>query len=48
MTGGAGFIGGHLVDALVERGDQVVVLYNLHWGSRDNLQAVGCQNVIRI
>lgn len=39
VTGGAGFIGSHLVDALVERGGQVVVLDNLHRGSRDNLQA---------
>lgn len=35
VTGGAGFIGSHLVDALVERGDDVVVLDNLHRGRRE-------------
>ncbi len=39
VTGGAGFIGSHLVDAFVERGDRVVVLDNLSAGSRDNLNA---------
>ncbi|HVL80686.1 MAG TPA: GDP-mannose 4,6-dehydratase [Actinomycetota bacterium] len=38
VTGGAGFIGSHLSEALLERGDQVVVLDNLSTGSRDNLQ----------
>jgi UDP-glucose 4-epimerase len=37
VTGGAGFIGSHLVDALVARGDEVVVLDNLATGRRDNL-----------
>jgi UDP-glucose 4-epimerase len=39
VTGGAGFIGSHLVDALVERGDQVVVLDDLSTGRRENLDA---------
>jgi UDP-glucose 4-epimerase len=39
VTGGAGFIGSHLVDALVERGDEVVVLDDLSTGSRANLNA---------
>jgi nucleoside-diphosphate-sugar epimerase len=37
VTGGAGFIGSHLVDALVERGARVRVLDDLSTGSRDNL-----------
>ncbi len=37
VTGGAGFIGSHLVDALVARGDEVHVVDNLSTGSRENL-----------
>jgi UDP-glucose 4-epimerase len=37
VTGGAGFIGSHLVDALVARGDEVVVLDNLATGRLENL-----------
>ena len=37
VTGGAGFIGSHLVDALAARGDAVVVVDNLSVGSRANL-----------
>jgi UDP-glucose 4-epimerase len=39
VTGGAGFIGSHLVDALLERGDEVHVVDNLSTGSRENLAA---------
>lgn len=38
VTGGAGFIGSHLVDALAARGDRVLVVDNLSVGSRANLQ----------
>jgi len=37
VTGGAGFLGSHLCRALVERGDEVVVVDNLLTGSLDNL-----------
>src|ERR1700733_8925451 len=37
VTGGAGFIGSPLCDALVRRGDTVRVLDDLSTGSRDNL-----------
>lgn len=40
VTGGAGFIGSHIVDALVARGDQVRVLDNLSTGSLANLEHV--------
>ena len=39
VTGGAGFIGSNLVDALLDRGDEVVVLDNLSSGKRENLTA---------
>jgi len=37
ITGGAGFIGSNLVDALLARGDSVVVIDNLSTGKRENL-----------
>jgi len=39
VTGGAGFIGSHLTDALLERGDDVLVLDDLSTGSEANLAA---------
>ena len=37
ITGGAGFIGSHLADALIARGDTVTILDNLSTGSRKNI-----------
>ena len=37
VTGGAGFIGSHVVDALTARGDEVLVLDDLSSGRRENV-----------
>jgi UDP-glucose 4-epimerase len=37
VTGGAGFIGSHVVEALLARGDEVLVLDDLSSGKRENL-----------
>ncbi|EKD85221.1 MAG: hypothetical protein ACD_38C00068G0002 [uncultured bacterium] len=37
VTGGAGFLGSHLCDKLIERGDQVFCIDNLSTGSVDNI-----------
>ena len=37
ITGGAGFIGSHLCDALISRGDEVTILDNLSTGSKGNI-----------
>jgi len=39
VTGGAGFIGSHVVDALLARGDEVHVLDDLSKGKRENVPA---------
>lgn len=40
VTGGAGFIGSHLVEELLRSGDDVVVIDNLSTGRQENLSAV--------
>jgi|TARA_B100001750_G_C15431619_1_gene558575 UDP-glucose 4-epimerase len=37
VTGGAGFIGSHIAEYLVQRGDEVIVLDNLNTGKKENL-----------
>ncbi|MDP8222705.1 MAG: SDR family oxidoreductase [Candidatus Lernaella stagnicola] len=46
VTGGAGFIGSHIVRALEKRGSHVRVLDNLSSGKRDNLSGVDAEIVV--
>ena len=46
VTGGAGFIGSHVVDALVARGDEVTVIDSLVHGKRENVSS-GAQLHVR-
>jgi len=38
VTGGAGFVGSHLCDRLIERGESVICLDNLFTGSQNNIE----------
>ena len=40
VTGGAGFIGSHLVKNLVERGNEVIVIDNLNTGKKENIEKI--------
>lgn len=46
VTGGCGFIGSHLVEALCQRGDQVTVIDNLQTGKPENIAAFKAKVVI--
>jgi len=48
ITGGSGFIGSHLTERLLERGDRVIVLDDLSTGSLENLSAVRDNPGLRI
>ena len=48
VTGGAGFIGSNIVDELIRRNHQVVVLDDLSTGSESNLSSVRCKIDLRI
>jgi UDP-glucose 4-epimerase len=48
VTGGAGFIGSHLVDALVARGDEVTVVDHLSRGHTDNLDEARAKGHVEI
>ena len=37
VTGGAGFLGSHLCDRLIEQGNDVICIDNLFTGSKDNI-----------
>ena len=40
VTGGAGFIGSHIAEYLVQRGDDVTILDNLNTGNKENLAKI--------
>jgi UDP-glucose 4-epimerase len=46
ITGGAGFIGSHLAERLVARGDHVLVIDNFATGRRDTLQVGGALRLV--
>ena len=47
VTGGAGFIGSHIVGALAQRGDEVIVLDNLFSGRMENIRPFLAQKNVR-
>jgi UDP-glucose 4-epimerase len=48
ITGGAGFIGSHLADALLARGDSVVLLDDFSTGRRENLAHLAEHDGVRV
>jgi UDP-glucose 4-epimerase len=48
VTGGAGFIGSNLVESLLESGEDVIVLDNMHTGSAGNLEDLKSKGNLRL
>ena len=48
ITGGAGFIGSHLSEALLNRGDEVFVLDDLSTGSVENIRHLKSQQPLSL
>lgn len=48
VTGGAGFVGSHLVDELVLRGDSVIILDDFSTGRRENISHHECNPLVNI
>ena len=46
VTGGAGFIGSHLVDTLHKNNIEVLVVDNLLTGKKENLKSLDLENII--
>ena len=48
VTGGAGFIGSHLIDKLLEREEEVICLDNYYTGRKSNIEHLQKNNLIEI
>ena len=48
ITGGAGMIGSHLVDALLDGGSEIVIVDNLLTGRRENLAHLAASPRVRV
>ena len=48
ITGGAGFIGSHLVEELLALGDEVTIIDNLSTGSMDNIGHLKCNRHFKV
>lgn len=48
LAGGAGFIGSHMAEALVERGDEVVIVDSFVTGRRENLDRIAAHSRVEV